>query len=68
MVEALKPDHAVTLLTWRAPDLAALNRFFGTTIGPGDLAVALHQQDARAPNHRARRVVSASSENERETL
>ncbi len=48
MVEALKPDHAVTLLTWRAPDLAALNRFFGTTIGPGDLAVALPPAPVRA--------------------
>jgi glycosyltransferase involved in cell wall biosynthesis len=39
MVEALKPDHAVTLLAWRRPDLDALNRFFGTTIGPADLAL-----------------------------
>lgn len=38
MVEALKRDHRVALLTWRAPDLAAVNRFFGTALAPGDFA------------------------------
>jgi glycosyltransferase involved in cell wall biosynthesis len=48
MVQALKDDHAVTLLAWRRPDLAALNDFFGTTIGPRDLAVALPPAPVRA--------------------
>jgi glycosyltransferase involved in cell wall biosynthesis len=39
MVQALKDDHAVTLLAWRRPDLPAVNRFFGTTLRPADLAV-----------------------------
>lgn len=39
MVEALKPDHVVTLLAWRQPDLPAVNRFFGTTLGHSDLTV-----------------------------
>lgn len=41
MVQALRPDHAVTLLAWRAPDLAAVNFFFGTHLAPGDLTVRL---------------------------
>jgi len=48
MVQALKDDHAVTLLGWRRPDLAALNRFFGTTLEPGDLAVSLPPAPLRA--------------------
>jgi glycosyltransferase involved in cell wall biosynthesis len=48
MVQALKDDYAVTLLGWRRPDLSALNRFFGTTLGPGDLAVTLPPAPLRA--------------------
>jgi glycosyltransferase involved in cell wall biosynthesis len=48
MVEALKDDHAVTLLTWRRPDLNALNRFFGTTLRAPDLTVALPPAAVRA--------------------
>jgi glycosyltransferase involved in cell wall biosynthesis len=48
MVQALKDDYAVTLLGWRRPDLNALNRFFGTTLGPGDLAVTLPPAPLRA--------------------
>ncbi len=32
MLEALKHDHTVSLLTWAAPDFPAINRFFGTTL------------------------------------
>jgi glycosyltransferase involved in cell wall biosynthesis len=39
MVQALKDDHQVTLLAWSRPDLGALNRFFGTTLEPTDVAV-----------------------------
>lgn len=48
MVEALKRDHAVTLLAWERPDLPALNRFFGTTIEPRDLSVVLPPAPLRA--------------------
>jgi glycosyltransferase involved in cell wall biosynthesis len=48
MVEALKADHAVTLLAWQRPDLTALNRFFGTTLRPDDLAVTLAPAPLRA--------------------
>ncbi len=40
MVEALKDDHAVTLLSWHRPDLNALNQFFGTTLRPQDFTLA----------------------------
>lgn len=36
MIEALKHTHRVALLTWRAPDLAAVNRFFGTALAEGE--------------------------------
>jgi glycosyltransferase involved in cell wall biosynthesis len=39
MLEALRDEHRLTLLTWRRPDLAACNRFFGTSLRPADLAV-----------------------------
>lgn len=48
MVEALKDDHAVTLLSWHRPDLAALNRFFGTTLQARDLPVLLPPAPLRA--------------------
>jgi glycosyltransferase involved in cell wall biosynthesis len=39
MVQALRDDHAVTLLAWRRPDLPAVNRFFGTTLRAEDLTL-----------------------------
>jgi glycosyltransferase involved in cell wall biosynthesis len=32
MIDALSGAHRVTLLTWRRPDLTAVDRFFGTTL------------------------------------
>ena len=37
MVQALKDEHEVTLLTWSPLDLAAVNRFNGTRLAPGDV-------------------------------
>jgi glycosyltransferase involved in cell wall biosynthesis len=48
MIEALKSDHAVTLLSWQRPDLDALNRFFGTTLRPQDLTLARPSPALRA--------------------
>jgi glycosyltransferase involved in cell wall biosynthesis len=37
MVQALKDVHEVTVLTWRPFDIAEVNRFWGTSIGPGEV-------------------------------
>ena len=36
ILEALKRDYRLTLLTWEPVDLAALNWFFGTELGPSE--------------------------------
>jgi glycosyltransferase involved in cell wall biosynthesis len=41
ILEALRDEHRLSLLTWQRPDLAACNRFFGTSLQPADLAVEL---------------------------
>lgn len=38
MIEALKDRHRVALLAWARPDVALVNRFFGTTLAAGDFA------------------------------
>jgi hypothetical protein len=48
MVEALKSEHRIELLTWEAPDLEAINRFYGTSLGPSDFELALLPRLARA--------------------
>jgi glycosyltransferase involved in cell wall biosynthesis len=47
MLEALRDEHRVTLLAWEAPDLAACNRFFGTSLRPGDFDLRLAPRIAR---------------------
>ena len=37
MLEGLKADHRVALLTWEPADLAEVNRFYGTRLVPADL-------------------------------
>lgn len=37
MLEALKADHRIALLTWQPPDLAEVNRFYGTSLTATDL-------------------------------
>jgi glycosyltransferase involved in cell wall biosynthesis len=39
MIEALRRDYRVSLLTWKSPDLDAVNQFFGTTLRPSDVEV-----------------------------
>lgn len=40
IIEALKEEHSVSLLTWRPPDFEEVNRFYGTSLGESD--VSLH--------------------------
>jgi glycosyltransferase involved in cell wall biosynthesis len=39
MLEALKQEHAVTVLTWQPFDVAAINRFYGTSFRRSDFTV-----------------------------
>jgi hypothetical protein len=39
MLEALRDEHALTVLCWRRPDLAACNRFYGTSLRAADFAL-----------------------------
>ncbi len=39
MLEALKAEHRIALLTWQRPDLAEVNRFYGTTLTPAEFEV-----------------------------
>lgn len=39
MLEALKNDYAVSVLTYRPVDLAAINRHYGTALTPADFTV-----------------------------
>jgi glycosyltransferase involved in cell wall biosynthesis len=41
MLEALRDEHELSLLTWEPPDLAACNRYFGTSLRPGDFRLHL---------------------------
>src|SRR5262245_27496668 len=47
MLEALRGEHRATLLAWEPPDLAACNRFFGTSLRPGDFDLRLAPRIAR---------------------
>ncbi|MGH7450313.1 MAG: glycosyltransferase, partial [bacterium] len=39
MLEALKKEYDITILTWTAVDFAALNHYYGTALGPADCKV-----------------------------
>ena len=39
MLEALRGEHALSLLTWQPPDVAACNRHYGTSLRGGDFAI-----------------------------
>jgi glycosyltransferase involved in cell wall biosynthesis len=41
MMEALKSEHRISLLTWEAPRLEAINRFYGTSLRPSDFELML---------------------------
>jgi glycosyltransferase involved in cell wall biosynthesis len=54
MIEALKQDHVISVLTWRPIDLAPINRYFGTSLRPSDFTAylaypALHRLLDRVP-------------------
>jgi len=36
VLQALVPDHRVTILSWRPVEIEPINRFFGTHLTPGD--------------------------------
>lgn len=48
MVEALRRDHRVTLLTWERPELGAVDRFCGTSLAAGGFDLALVARAARS--------------------
>ncbi|MFI5178753.1 MAG: glycosyltransferase [Vicinamibacterales bacterium] len=39
MLQAVAGEHDVTVLTWRAIDFDAVNRFYGTSLRPSDVAL-----------------------------
>ncbi len=49
MVQALRDEHRVTLLCLEPPDLAAVNRHFGTSLRPADLEVVVAPLPRRGP-------------------
>jgi glycosyltransferase involved in cell wall biosynthesis len=48
-IQALKDTYAVTALTWTPVDLSAINRYFGTSIEPGELATITVPAALRRP-------------------
>ena len=47
MLEALKRDHSLSLLSWHTPDLNAVNRFFGTSLHSSDFRLIVPPRLAR---------------------
>jgi glycosyltransferase involved in cell wall biosynthesis len=41
MLEALKSEHRITVLTWDVPRLDAINQYYGTSLRPSDFEVTL---------------------------
>lgn len=41
MIEALKKEHAVSVLTWRPIELQSINRYYGTALSPTDFTAHL---------------------------
>lgn len=39
IIEALKNEHSVSLLTWKPPDFEEINRFYGTSLSESELSV-----------------------------
>ncbi len=39
IIEALKKDYSVSLLTWKPPDLEEINRFYGTSLSSSEFTV-----------------------------
>lgn len=53
MLEALRAEHRLTLLTWEPPDLASVNHHFGTSLAATDFTLLL-------PATRVRRLLARS--------
>jgi len=51
MVEALRSEHRVTILSWTPPNLAACNRIFGTSLQRIDFDLVLVPRALRALMH-----------------
>lgn len=47
ILEALRRDYRVSLLSWHAPDLNAVNRFFGTSLQASDFRLVVPVRLAR---------------------
>jgi glycosyltransferase involved in cell wall biosynthesis len=41
MLQALRDEHELSLCTWKDPDLAACNRYYGTSLRAGDFEIRL---------------------------
>ncbi len=39
MIEALKKEHSVSLLTWKHPDFEEINRFYGTSLSESEINI-----------------------------
>jgi glycosyltransferase involved in cell wall biosynthesis len=48
VLQALVPVHRVTILSWRPVEIEPINRFFGTTLAPGDFDTIVVPQWWRA--------------------
>lgn len=53
VIEALRAEHRLTLLSWEPPDLASVNRHFGTSLVAGDFTLVV-------PSPALRRMVALS--------
>jgi glycosyltransferase involved in cell wall biosynthesis len=49
ILQALRHDYRLTLLTWRPVDLAQVNDFFGTSLQPSDVTPLTPARCVRAP-------------------
>ena len=52
ILEALRADHHLSLLTWEAPDFAALDAFFGTSLASAGIEVRRARSWLPAPLRR----------------
>ena len=48
IIEALRDDYSVDLLTWDGVDFAELNRYFGTSLAPEDVRLLRPPRPLRA--------------------
>jgi glycosyltransferase involved in cell wall biosynthesis len=52
VLQALVPEHRVTVLSWRPVEIDPINRFFGTALRPGDFdRLVVPRSWSRIPDH-----------------